>query len=277
MARFPHSIMVLKVRQILQDHAHACLLTGVPASGFKPDYWWFKRWEEEYGLSMRRANRKCVVPRHVQKERLEMGWVSLFRIRLFMRLAFGYEPVLYNFDQSPYHHNETGSQNKATLGVRGSTVPVVEGNADVKSRWTANLTTCSEFTAVAGGSMPWSECMFKGAKDAKLDARLKAFGRSRGFPSWFTVTTGPKGSYRERDIIELLKKRLEPWRPGRRWHALLADDYMAHKSDHVFQLCWSRGYVVLSHGGGNTPVAKTPDTDLNEHVRRQYGARSAQS
>ena len=271
LARFPRSIMLLKLYQMLQDHAHACLLSGVPVASFKPSYWWFQRWEEEYGLSMRQANRKYQAPRHAQKQRMELFWVTLFRIRLFIRSAFGYEPVIYNFDQTPYHHNETGSQNKATLGVRGSTVPVVEGNSDVKSRWTANLTTCSEFTAVAGGSMPWSECVFKGAIDGRLDARLKCYHRSRGFPSWFTVTTGPKGSYRERDVIEFLKKHLEPWRPGRRWHILLADDYTARKSDNVFQLRWSRGYILLVHGGGCTPVAQTPDTDLNEHVRRHYG------
>ena len=27
----------------------------------------------------------------------------------------------------------------------------------------------------------------------------------------------------------------------------------------------------MVHGGGATPVAQTPDTDLNEHVRREYG------
>ena len=28
---------------------------------------------------------------------------------------------------------------------------------------------------------------------------------------------------------------------------------------------------MIIHGGGATPVAQTPDTDLNEHVRREYG------
>ena len=52
---------------------------------------------------------------------------------------------------------------------------------------------------------------------------------------------------------------------------MLADDYRAHKSENVFELCWSRGYILLIHGGRCTPVAQTPDTDLNEHVRRDYG------
>ena len=94
---------------------------------------------------MRHANRKFQVPRWLLKQRLELFWVSLFRIRYLILLNFGYDPELFNFDQSPYHHNESGSQNKPTLAVRGATVPVVEGNSDVRARWTANLTTRSKF------------------------------------------------------------------------------------------------------------------------------------
>ena len=275
LARFPRAVLVYKVKQLLQEYAHACLMSGERAQSFKPDSWWFKRWEEDYGLSMRAANRKYQVPRQVLKERLEIFWVNLFRVRLFISLVFGYDAIIYNFDQSPFHHNETGSQNKATLGVRGSTVPVVEGNSDVRSRWTANLTTCSRFTAVAGEAMPWSEAMFKGLKGGRVHERLEAHLRSRGFPSWFTVTMGPKGSYREHDIIAFLDKHLEPWREDRDWRIILADDYSAHKTLNVFELCWSRGYILLCHGGGATPVSQTPDTDLNEHVRRSYGEKES--
>ena len=168
---FPKDILVHKVYQLIQEHAEACLLNGVTPNAFKPNYWWFKRWEDEYGLSMRKANRKYQVPRTVQKERMELFWTSLFRVRLFIQKKFGYDPVLYNFDQTPYHHNESGSQNKATLAVRGVNVPLVEGTADVRERWTLNATTCSQFSAVAekdtfsavaGKDMPWAECMFKG-------------------------------------------------------------------------------------------------------------------
>ena len=263
------------MQQLLQDYAYACLLNGVPAETVKADSWWCRRWEEDYGLSMRKANRKYAVPRQVVKERLEIFWVVLFRIRRCIMLAFGYDPLILNFDQSPFHHNETGSQNKPTLGVRGSTVPVVEGNSDVKSRWSGNFTTQSRFTGSSGGPMPPAECMFKAEKDGIVDARLQAFLRSRGFPQWFTVTVGPKGSYREHDIIAFLQKHLEPWRPGRDWRILLCDDYSAHKSINVWNLCWSRGYIRLCHGGGTTPVVQPPDTDLNQHVRREYGKKEA--
>jgi hypothetical protein len=183
--------------------------------------------------------------------------------------------MIYNFDQSPFHHNETGSQNQPTLAVSGSTVPVVEGNSDVKSRWTGNFTTQSRFTAVAGDPMPAAECMFKAEKDGIVDQRLQAFRRSRGFPEWFTVTVGPSGSYREHDIIAWLQKHLEPWREGRDWRIYMCDDYAAHKTKNVWNLCWSRGYIRHVHGGGTTPVNQTPDTDLNQFVRSEYGKKES--
>ena len=73
----------------------------------------------------------------------------------------------------------------------------------------------------------------------------------------------------------VLQKHLEPWRPGRDWRILLCDDYSAHKSINVWNLCWSRGYIRLCHGGGTTPVVQPPDTDLNQHVRREYGKKEA--
>ena len=188
LARFPRAVLKLKVQQFLQDYAYSCLLNGVPSTCVKPDSWWFKRWEEEHGLSMRMANRKYAVPRAVIKERLEIFWVVLFRIRLLILLVFHYDALILNFDQSPYHHNETGSQNRPTLAVKGSTVPVVEGNSDVKSRWTGNFTTQSRFTGSVGDPMPAAECMFKAEKGGPVDERLQEFLRSRGFPPWFTVS-----------------------------------------------------------------------------------------
>ena len=224
---------------------------------------------------MKKANRKYQVPRSVQKERMELFWCSLFRVRLFISKEFGYDPVLYNFDQSPYHHNESGSQNKATLSVRGANVPIVEGTADIRERWTLNATTCSNFSAVAENGMPWAECMFKGTPGKMLHENLTAFRVRAGFPDWFTVTISEKGSYREHDIIEFLTKHLEEWRDGRDWRILMADDYSAHKTPNVRRLCWRRGYILILHGGGCTPIAQTPDTDLNEHIRREYGMREA--
>ena len=159
--------------------------------------------------------------------------------------------------------------------MRGSTVPVVEGNSDSKSRWTANLTTCSSEAAVAAGFIPPSECMFKGSKNGQVHLRLEEHRRRMGYPAWLTVTMSEKGTYKEHDVMSLLKAHLEEWKEGRDWRIIFADAFAAHKTENVFALCWSRGYVLILHGGGATPVAQTPDTDLNEQVRRLYGNRES--
>ena len=184
--------------------------------------------------------------------------------------AFGYEPTIPNWDQSPYHNNETGSQDKPVLSVKGSKVPIVEGKDDVRSRWTANLTTISHSRGILHGEMPPVECLFKAEAHGILKARLTEHLRSRGFPAWFSVACSPRGSYREDDIVNFLSIHLEKWKPGRDWRIILADDFSPHKSANVRRLCWNRGYVLLVHGGGATPVVQTVDTYLNEHVRRAY-------
>ena len=107
--RFPRSLIIAKAHQLLQEHSYACLLHGVPAVGVTVDSHWLKRFEEEWGLSMRLANRKYQVPRIVVKVRMEIEWVNLFRVRYLIVLVFGYDPLILNCDQSPLHHNETGS------------------------------------------------------------------------------------------------------------------------------------------------------------------------
>ena len=278
LARFPRKLVLLKVQQFLEDHAYASLLSGMPVKSFVPDYWWCRRWEQEYGLSFRKANRKYAVPRSVQKQRLEIFWLILFRVRLFILLQFGYDPVIVNFDQSPFHNNESGSQDKPTLNLASVKVPVIEGNTEVKARWTANLSTVSKQAAAPQSrqQIPFHEMMFKAARDGQVYARLQEFIRSRGFPRWLSVTVAPKGSYREEDVIQFLNKHLDEWGEGRDWRILLADDYSAHKTENVRHLAWSRGYILIIHGGGNTPVAQTCDTDLNQHVRGSYGTRETQ-
>ena len=76
-------MICLKVRQLLEEFVYASLLRGTKVESFVPDTWWLKRWLEEYGLSLKQANRKYQVPRAVVKERLEIFYVNLFRLRLF--------------------------------------------------------------------------------------------------------------------------------------------------------------------------------------------------
>ena len=59
-----------------------------------------------------------------------------------------YDPVCINMDESPYYHTETEAQNRRTLNLRGSTVPIIEGESVAHSRWTAQLSCCNSGATV---------------------------------------------------------------------------------------------------------------------------------
>ena len=73
----------------------------------------------------------------------------------------GYDHHFENWDQSPFHHNETGSDNKPTLAVAGVEVPLVEMHTATRMRWTANLTTFSDHARLTKDGPSYAEHMFQ--------------------------------------------------------------------------------------------------------------------
>ena len=91
--------------------------------------------------------------------------------------------------------------------------------------------------------------MFKFQGKAK-EAELQAYVASKNLPFKVSVVTGPSGSYTEEDILAFLEIWLEPWGPGREWEIMLMDAYAPGLTDNVQRLCWRRGYICITHGGG---------------------------
>ena len=58
MGRFPRRLLLAKVEDLLARQCHESLVRGVSAHVFVPSSKWFARWQKEYGLSMRKPNRK---------------------------------------------------------------------------------------------------------------------------------------------------------------------------------------------------------------------------
>ena len=71
-------------------------------------------------------------------------------------------------------------------------------------------------------------------------------------------------------LSDFLEKWLLPWGPGRRWELFLLDAYAPGLTDNVQRLCWSRGYVCVTHGGGASMICQTNDTDFHLHVRKRF-------
>ena len=71
-------------------------------------------------------------------------------------------------------------------------------------------------------------------------------------------------------ILNVLEQWLLPWGPGREWEFFLLDAYAPGLTDNVQRLCWTRGYICFTHGGGASMVAQTNDTDHHAHVRKRF-------
>ena len=164
----------------------------------------------------------------------------------------------------------TGSQNVGTLHVVGAdVVPLLEGHADTRERFSWNPFTYSDKRSFRdGGTRPTCEILFKGGPNLELN--LRKYVRSKGWSGWMTVATSESGSYSEAEILAFLEAHLETTPDDMPWRVLLVDDFGPHKTNAVRRLAWQRKYVVIVHGGGATSVVQTNDTDQNQHVRREY-------
>ena len=66
---------------------------------------------------------------------------------------------------------------------------------------------------------------------------------------------GPRGSYREHDVIVFMERHLEPWSPGRDWRIMLCDDYSVNTSQNMLKKWCVR---MLKSLEGHQPLALTP-------------------
>ena len=269
MCRFPKKVLLVQALKLQQDYYCSCLNNQVEPEHVKVDARWLNGFLAEYRLTSRRPNRKFKVPRAVLAQRLKIWWTVTAKLRKLIMLTFGYEPKFRNIDQSPFHGNEAGSAESNTISLKGApTVPLVENHAATRERWSLNSVTDSSAERISK-KLPGFELMFKAEGKVK-EGKLQAYVASKGLPFKVSVVTGPSGSYREHDILDFLDKWLEPWGPGREWEFLALDAYAPGLTDNVQRLCWSRGYICITHGGGASMVAQTNDTDHHLHVRKRF-------
>ena len=271
-SRIPSKLVLIKAHSLMdryvEEHATRCLRAD--ASVVCPK--WMSRWRHEFQVSLRTPNRKWSVPRHVLQQRLGITWANIFRVRRCMARCLGYEPVIENFDQSPFHMNEIGSSGAGTMSIRGGgSVALKEGHAATRERWTANtmVTSCTERAA----GIPPLQVMFRvegsgGGCGERILPRLQAAVPQ--WAPWMSVRVSPSGSYNESDIIDYMQQVLEPPTEERRWRILLVDAYRAQMTDAVRRCAWRMKYVLIVHGGGSTGVSQVNDTDLHQPLKKGY-------
>ena len=269
MCRFPKKVLLVKALMLQQDYYASCLRNKLRPEHVLINGAWLNDFLDQYRISQRRPNRKFKVPREVLKQRLKIFWLVVAVIRTVIDYHHGYDPKMRNLDQSPFHRNEAGSAECNTLALKGApTVPLIEDHAATRERWSLNSVTDSCEERVRK-ELPGFELMFR-FDGSKKQAELQAYVDSLKLPFKVSVVTGPSGSYKEEDIIAFLELWLEPWGPGREWEIMLMDAYAPGLTDNVQRLCWGRGYINITHGGGASMILQTNDTDHHEHVRKRF-------
>ena len=281
--RISPAYVLRKAKALSDSYILAHLQHGEQADAPEMNRHWLWRWRVAYNISLKKPNRKWKVPRHILLERLEIFWLNLCRVRRLCQMMHGTDPDIINFDQSPFHMNESGSKESKTLEIRGtSKVTLKEGHSASRERWSANTLTCSRPSAVTSsneesatssneerGFVPPLEIMFKSESGGpRLHPRLLA--AIPPWAPWMSVVLSDKGSYRETHILDYLETVLEPWRPGREWRLLLCDAYKPQMTDAVRRCAWHRGYILVIVAAGATGIVQVNDTDLHQALKRLY-------
>ena len=201
-------------------------------------------------------------------------WRNNIVTRQLSTKAFGHDLDIYGIDQKGIHMNEAGSRNTRTLEIQGAPVVALKQNhAATRDRVSIMTTvTSNKAAATRPGGLP-VEVLFrhKGKRKANFLEPLRA----QLPPSAnISIVTGPKGSYRQEHVYEFLERYLDVWTPEREtagdWRILYMDAYRSHLGAQMFDLCWSRGYVLLYHYGCTTGIAQVNDTDLHAELERIY-------
>ena len=162
LARFTQSLLVTKAKQLVSEYCVEAMKRGIKPKVPQLRSRWWSKWRRAYGLSLKKPNRKYKVPQWLLQSRFETMIINVARVRAAAEELLGYDPHILNWDQSPFHHNESGSAAKPCLAVKGGLVPLLEASEDAKSRWTANLTVSSDVENIRSRGPPPAELMFKG-------------------------------------------------------------------------------------------------------------------
>ena len=113
--------------------------------------------------------------------------------------------------------------------------------------------------------------MYKAVDDGPKYRELQEIHRTSGLSPNISVTTAPKATYRESDIVQMLRHHHPVPTEGQQWDIEISDDFSAHKTQAVRDLQWSKRNFGMNLGGGVTGAQQPCDGALNQQVRAKYG------
>lgn len=291
--RLPHKIVLAQARLLLDKYVSSSLEHGHAPRVPKLNSCWLNRWRTTYGVSFRKPNRRYKMSRKGILQRLEIFWLNNVRVRHFASRMLGVDPGSHvdNADQKGWFMNHQGSKLHGTLalGAGSPDIPVKENHAATRTRVSFMTYTSNNADKVRRG-LPLELCFrAEGSGERILDGLrvpppppVFDQGRLRPRPgAAVSVRCSESGSYKEEHVYVYLETHLEPATPERLeakdWRLFYLDIYSGHLSYRIWQLCWSRMYVLLFHGGGCTGLTQPNDLWLHWDFERKLCDLEAQA
>lgn len=107
-ARLPKNLLVMKATELYTEWLKQ--QSEPPEKLLKFSNCWISAWLKEYGLSLRKPNKRFAISQQDRKERIEEYLKNMWRLRKYHLQKYGKEPVIINGDQMPLHRNESSGQ-----------------------------------------------------------------------------------------------------------------------------------------------------------------------
>ena len=143
--RLPRRMFKLKANQMYEEWL---LENPTPESEkLKFGDQWIKMWESEYGISLRKPNKRYSIKKEDLVERLQDYFKNVWIIRRYFLETYGVDPPIINGDQMPLHRNESSQQR--TLNFKGIETFVKENHMLSRERVTVytQVSTDSKYIA----------------------------------------------------------------------------------------------------------------------------------
>jgi hypothetical protein len=216
---------------------------------------WIKGWEAEYGISLRKPNKRYSIKKTDLIVRLQDYLKNIWTLRRFFIEKYGVDPPIINGDQMPLHRNESSQQK--TLAFKGEDTFVKENYMLSRERTTV-------FTQVSN------------QENIKLNPEFVFKGKGTrtkvAVPETVKYQWSESGSYRINHMLKTisnLPSRYNPFTP-KDFAIYVLDDYAVHLMPEVRKALYQRGYILVVMGGGITGFIQANDTDLHHHLKTRY-------
>ena len=251
--RLPRRMFKLKANQLYESWLQA---NNVPASErLKFGNQWIKEWEQEYGISLRKPNKRYSISKENLVERLQDYLKNVWSIHRFFIDKYEVDPPVINGDQMPLHRNESSQQK--TLCFKGEDTFVRENYMLSRERVTAYTQVSSD----PDTNYP-PEFVFKGkGTRTKVDvAESVKYQRS------------PSGSHRLEHMLKTTNNLPNRYNPFtlKNFAMYVLDDYAVHLMPEVRKALYTRGYILVIMGGGITSYIQANDTHLHHRFKCHY-------